>query len=114
MKKLLIILSFAILLTSCYDTEKVEEVSCDLVTQILQEEWYNLAKSNKRFREYIRRNNYEPSQCAAVKLGEPVRKDYYHNAMAYLNNGSEMEITVEIKKGHIYVQMKRDPLWLFR
>lgn len=114
MKKLLIILSLAILLTSCYDTEEVEKVSCDIVSQIIQEQWYDLAKSNKRFREYIKQNNYEPAQCAAVKLGEPLRKDYYHNAIAYLHNGSEFEITVEIKKGHIYVQMKRDPLWLYR
>ena len=91
MKKLLMLI-IAIFITACYDTEKVEEVSCDIVTQLIQDEW-NM-----------------PTSCGAVKLGKSLRKNYYQNATAYLRNGCELGITVEIIKGYIRLELKENPV----
>ena len=113
MKKLMILSVFLIWFTGCQSTDKIEDISCQYVSMIIQDEWNAFVKSNSSFRQYISKENYQPATCAAVKLGEPVKKNYWHNAIAYLHNGKAVGITVEVLSGHVYVQLTNDLVWLW-
>ncbi len=115
MKKLMIVSVFLIWFTGCHSTDKIEDISCQYVSMIIQDEWNTLVKSNSAFRRYIsEEGKYQPTTCAAVKLGTPLKKNYWHNAVAYLHNGKEVGITVEVLSGHVYVQLTEDLFWLWR
>jgi hypothetical protein len=111
MKKLIILSVFLIWFTGCQSTDKIEDISCKYVSMIIQDEWDTLVKSNASFRRYISKGKYHPATCAAVKLGKPLKKNYWHNAVAYLHNGKEMRITVEVLSGHVYVEVAENLSW---
>lgn len=105
MKYLIILIMSIFCLYGCNKQEQIEDVACKYVSVIIQDEWNDLAKTNKAFRRYMVEKHYTPATCAAVKLGEPIRKNYWHNATAYLHNGTEINITVELKNGNVYVSI---------
>lgn len=107
-------ISIALLLSGCTSTTDVEEIACKYVSIIIQDEWNDLVRTNGAFRKYMSSGNYRPATCAAVKLGEPLRKNYWHDATAYLHNGMKVGITVEVKAGHVYVQMTEELFWLWK
>lgn len=112
--KFAVIIGITLLLSGCTSTKDVEEIACKYVSVIIQDEWNELARTNGSFRKYMSSGNYRPATCAAVKLGEPLRKNYWHDATAYLHNGKDVGITVEVKDGHVYVQMTEDLFWRWK
>lgn len=83
---------FTCLLSSC---SKYEDVACELVTALLKD----------NFGETFKAMDIETAECKAVELGKAVRNGYYHNAKAYLDNGSTLRIIVEVKWDSVYVQI---------
>lgn len=74
------------------DTEENEILSCNLVTEILQE-------------------NGEQLKCEKIELGNAVHygdSAIYNNAKAYLDNEYELNIIVTIYDGSIYVNIPND------
>lgn len=112
--KFAVIFGITLLLSGCTSIKDVEEIACKYVSVIIQDEWNELARTNGSFRKYMSSGNYRPATCAAVKLGEPLRKNYWHDATAYLHNGKEVGITVEVKDGHVYVQMAEELFWRWK
>ena len=95
---LLMLFSFTCFVTSC---SKHEEVACELVTSLL----------NDNFGKAFKAMNMETAKCKAVELGDPVRNGYYHNAKAYLDNGKTLRITVEVKWDSVYVQIPNESIF---
>lgn len=92
---LFLYLGLAFFLTSC---SRHEEVACELVTNLLKE----------NFGDTFKAMGMETAKCKAVELGDAVRSGYYHNAKAYLDNGTTLRITVETKWDSVYVQIPSD------
>lgn len=70
-----------------YDSA-IETQSCELVTQIIHEQYFN-----------------NSTDCLAVSLGDSVTSDFY-KGVATLSNGNDLNITVDLRKeGEIYVQI---------
>lgn len=70
-----------------YD-DVIETQSCELVTQIIHEQYSN-----------------NSTDCIAVSLGDSVTSNF-HRGVATLSNGYDLNITVDLRKeGEIYVQI---------
>lgn len=94
------ILSICIITLLCSCTNH-EEVACNLVTDLLKE----------NFGDVFKEMGMETAKCKAVELGDAVRSGYYHNAKAYLDNGKTLRITVETKWDSVYVQIPNESIF---
>jgi hypothetical protein len=80
--------AFSMFIDSVAMSESVEESACELVTEILQD-------------------NYGPSAagCISVKMGEELSKNFYRGS-AVLESGRTIDITIDLRKdGEIYVRL---------
>lgn len=103
MRYLLILTIFCtITLSGCKSNKEISETSCMLVTEHLQE--------NSKIYDGFFTEDIESISCIAVELDKPLKYNLYNHAVAYLNNGSELEIIVEIKNDSVYVKLKNEPL----
>lgn len=107
MKKTFLMLVVLILLSGCYPTDQIEDNTCKKVSIMIQDELKTLGYTDNLFKRLISIGNTKPAACMAVELGWPTKKNYWHSAVAYLNNGYEVGITVKVVEGHVYVTMKR-------
>jgi len=66
----------------------IEAEACELVTQIIHEQYYNTS-----------------TDCIGVKLGDEIGNNFY-KATAVLTNGNTVDITIDLRKDdEIYVRM---------